>query len=488
MKSRWTLRSVRLAIIAMMIAAITAVAYESHTRSFTAGFLYLLPILWISFRWGWFEATIASVLAVGCLDYFFTKPLLHFYMADSQDWIAIAGFESVVLVISQLAHRLREHAFTNTLQRDRLEKLYEMSKAILVLNRREEVGRQIVAHILDIFHVDGVALWEAREAHFSAAGVSEMPIDEVKSVYFNNSFQDDFLHGSFKRTLHLGSRPIGAISIVGMPDDLMDSRSIDALASLCAVALERAQAFLKESEAEAETRSEQLRSSVLDGLAHAFKTPLATIQTASSGILAMDHLSAAQEELVIIMNQEAIRLAALTNKVLRTARLDGREMNVAYCELMPMSFVERCKNKCEKDLAKHPLRIAVADLSNRRLWADEELLGMALAELLDNASKYAEPNTPISLHVAATDTETVISVHNEGSYVAPAERERVFDRFYRSPSSKYKAPGTGIGLSVAKRIVEAHHGRIWIEGELETGTTVVLTVPHLSRGASCRNL
>ena len=483
MQSRWTLRLARVAILAMVIAAITAIAYESHTNSFTAGFLYLLPILWISFRWGWFEATIASVLAVGCLDYFFTKPLLQFYMADSQDWIAIAGFESVVLVVSQLAHRLREHASTNTLQRDRLEKLYEMSKAILVLDRGEEVGRQIVALIVDIFHVDGVALWEATEAHFSAAGIVELTVDEVKSTYFKASFEDDFVQGSFKRTLHLGTRPIGALLIVGMPDDLMDSRSIDALASLCAIALERAQAFLKESESEAEKRSEQLRSSVLDGLAHAFKTPLATIQTASSGILTMGHLSTAQEELVIIMNQEAIQLAALTNKVLRTARLDGREMKIVYRELIPTSLVERCKNKCEKDLAKHPLQIAIADLSNHHLWADEELLGMALAELLDNASKYAEPDTPISLHVAATDTETVISVHNEGSYVAPAERERVFDRFYRSPSSKYKAPGTGIGLSVAKRIVEAHHGRIWIEGELQTGTTVFLALPHLSKGA-----
>lgn len=483
MHSRLTLRPARVAILAMAIAAITTVAYESHTKSFTAGFLYLLPILWISFRWGWFEATIASVVAVGCLDYFFTEPLLRFYIADAQDWIAIAGFESVVLVVSQLAHRIREQASMNTLQRDRLEKLYEMSKAILVLDRREEAGRQIVALIVNIFHVNGVALWKAREACFSAAGVVEITVDEVRSTYFKDSFEDDFVHGSFKRTLHLGSRPIGALCIVGMPDNLMDSRSIDALASLCAIALERAQAFLNESEAEAEKRSEQLRSSVLDGLAHAFKTPLATIQTASSGILAMDHLSAAQEELVIIMNQEAIQLAALTNKVLRTARLDGKEMKVAYRELMPMSFVERCKNKCEKDLAKHTLRIAMLDLSNRHLWGDEELLGMALAELLDNASKYAEPDTAITLHVAATDTETVISVHNEGSYVAPAERERVFDRFYRSPSSKYKAPGSGIGLSVAKRIVEAHHGRIWIEGELETGTTVFLTLPHLSRGA-----
>ena len=483
MPSRWTLRSVRVLVLATVLAGITVVAYESHARSFLAGFVYLLPVLWIAFHWGWFEATVASVLAVGCLDYFFTEPLLQLYMADSQDWVALAGFESVVLVVSRLSHRLREHAATNTLQRDRLGRLYELSKGILALNRREEVGHQVVALIVDLFHVKGVALWEAREARFSAFGALQPEVDEVRSIYFEDAFEDDFLHGSFKRTLHLASRPIGALSIVGMPSDSMDSRSVDALALLCALALERAQAFLSESEAEAEKRSEQLRSSVLDGLAHAFKTPLATIQTASSGILAMDRLSRPQIELANIMNQEAIQLAALTNKVLRTARLDGSEMKVAYRELMPISFVEGCKRKCERDFARHPLRIAIEELGDRQLWADEELLGMALAELLDNASKYAEPETPIYLKIAATDTELVISVRNEGSYIAPSERERVFDRFYRSPSSKYKVPGTGIGLSVAKRIVEAHHGRIWIEGELDTGTTVFLTVPHLTRGA-----
>ncbi len=483
MHLRWIRRSIRLVLVAIVTAAITAVAYESHTKSFVAGFLYLLPILWISFRWGWLEATIASTLAVGCLDYFFTEPLLHFYMADIQDWIAIAGFESVVLVVSRLAHHLREHASTNTLQRTRLEKLYEMSNAVLIIDRREEVGPQIVGLVVNIFDVQGVALWEAREVHFSAAGKAEIACDEVRYAFLKEAFEDDFIHGSFKRTLYLGTRPIGALALLGMPDDLMDSRSVDALASLCAVALERTQAFLKESEAEAEKRSEQLRSGVLDGLAHAFKTPLATIQTASSGLLAMDHLSAAQEELVTIMNQEAMQLADLTNRVLRTARLDGREMKIKYRELLPASFIDRCSEEYRQNLAQHTLRVSVAEMGRHRLWADEELLRMALAEILDNASKYGEPATPIQLDVAATESETVFSVHNEGSYVVPSERERVFDRFYRSPALKYRAPGTGIGLSVAKRIIDAHHGRIWIEGEKETGTTIFLTVPHLSRGA-----
>ena len=76
-----------------------------------------------------------------------------------------------------------------------------------------------------------------------------------------------------------------------------------------------------------------------------------------------------------------------------------------------------------------------------------------------------------------------MSVQNEGSFIPPEERLRIFQRFYRSPGSQHKASGTGIGLSVTKRIAEAHRGRVWVESDLETGTTLFFALPHLRKGA-----
>jgi len=102
-------------------------------------------------------------------------------------------------------------------------------------------------------------------------------------------------------------------------------------------------------------------------------------------------------------------------------------------------------------------------------------------QFLDNASKYANPRSPITLRITATDTEVVFSVQNEGSFVPPEERLRIFQRFYRSPGSQHRAPGTGIGLSVAKRIAEAHTGRVWVESDSEASTSFFFALPRISK-------
>jgi two-component system sensor histidine kinase KdpD len=126
------------------------------------------------------------------------------------------------------------------------------------------------------------------------------------------------------------------------------------------------------------------------------------------------------------------------------------------------------------------LRIIHETLDNY-VWADIRLLEMAILQLLDNASKYASPRSPITLCVTSTDTEVVFNVHNEGSYIAPEERLRIFQRFYRSPGTQHRAPGTGIGLSVAKRIAEAHTGRLWVESDSETSTTFFFALPRIRK-------
>jgi two-component system, OmpR family, sensor histidine kinase KdpD len=484
MKRLWIKRLWRALATAPIVTVVTVVAYGCHAKAFVAGFLYLLPIMLIAFGWGIFEASVASVLAVGCLDYFFTEPLFHFYMSDPQDWVALTSFEAIVLIVSRFAERLKHHATETNDQRERIEKLYLMSRDILLMDRRKEIGAQLVNLIVDLFQLDGIALWDAREAQLSTAGNHEISADEVRATYLHEYYENDFAHGVFKRVLMIGTRPIGALCLASAAGDgRVDSRSVDAIASLSAIALERAHSFMAESSAEAAKWSEQLRSTVLDGLAHAFKTPLATIQTASSGLLEISSLERAQQELVSLINQEAIHLANLTTQVLQTAKLDEKQLKVDYQEVILEPFLDLCREENRLDLAEHALNVSVGNLAGRHIWADARLLQMALAQLLDNASKYASVSSPITLRVVATDAETVFSVHNEGSYIAPAERPRVFKRFYRSPGSEYRAPGTGIGLSVAKRIAEAHRGRVWIESDPETGTTFFLTLPHLCKEA-----
>jgi two-component system sensor histidine kinase KdpD len=112
---------------------------------------------------------------------------------------------------------------------------------------------------------------------------------------------------------------------------------------------------------------------------------------------------------------------------------------------------------------------------------DRALLAMILAQYIDNARKYSALNTPIEIAVRKSRTEVLISVHNFGSTIRIEDRERVFDRFYRSADLKDSVPGTGIGLSVVRKAAEAHHGHVWVISDDKEGTTFFLSLPISAR-------
>lgn len=466
-----------------IVPLVTGAIYLSHGKALTAGLIELVLVMLIAFRWGFLEAAVTAVLAVACLDYFYMPPIFSLYERDPQDWISSGIFVTLALTAGHFADRIKQKAIQTESERTRLEKLYLTSRDILMLDRRDEVGTQLTRLIADTFQVHAVALWDARELRMDKAGNGVIPDDEVRATYFHELSENDPVSCTFKRVLRLGTRPVGAIYIAcPSSGSCLDPRSVDAIASLSAIALERAHSFAAESSAEAAKRSEQLRSTVLDGLAHAFKTPLATIQSASSGLLEINRLDCPERDLVSLIDEQATRLAKLTNQVLRTAELDQRQLEVDHERISLDRLFQFCRTEASDTLTDHLLH-TIDETSDGYVWADNRLLEMALLQLLDNASKYASPGSPITLRVTSTDTEVVLNVQNEGSFVAPEERLRIFQRFYRSPGSQHKAPGTGIGLSVAKRIAEAHTGRVWVESDSEATTTFFFALPRIRKEA-----
>jgi len=474
-------RSTRILASASMVTAITWIAYAVHAKAFIAGFLYLILLLPIAFQWGFLEATVASLMAIACLDYFFTQPYLNFSMSDPQDWLALGTFEVVVLVVSRLADRLRHHAAQAASHEASLDRLYTLSKELLVVDRVQPVGAQLARLIADVFELPAVALWTASDARLDVAGPQSVSEADILALSTGENPPDDQPQGRFVRSLSLGSRTLGALCFVSAPsDNQIDARTADAIASLVATAMESQRAFLAESRATASRQTERLRAAVLDGLAHTLKTPLATIQTASSGLLEMHRLDPIEEELVATIQKEAEHLSDLTNQALQTAKIDAAHVKIKRERILLEPFLQSDWKRFAQGLEDERLKIQHVD-PDCAVWADAKLLQLAVAQFLDNAAKYAEPGSPISLCVKVTDSEAIFSVHNLGSYIAPEQRERIFERFYRSPESRYRAPGTGLGLAVAKEIAEAHRGRVWLESEPHLGATFFLGLPHNPR-------
>lgn len=464
-----------------VLILVTAISYKWQVSQLTAGLIDLLLVLITAFRWGFIEAAVASICALASLDFFFMPPIHSFHEENPKDWVASAIFLLIALFFSQFADRLRAQTVAADHERTRLERLYLTSRDIIMLDRRQEVGTPLAHLIHDTFNVDAVAIWDAREPRMYRAGSDFIPEDGIRATYFSDTPETDIFSHRFKRVLRLGTRPVGALYIAASSDDnYVDSKSVDAIASLAALALERAHSFIAESDAEASRRSEQLRSSILDGLAHAFKTPLATIQTASSGLLEIPHLGPTERELATLIDDAALRLGRLTEKVLLTSGIPEAALKIDYQKINLCQFLEQCRECFIPILQGHRL-LLLREASVGHVWADCQLLQMALFQMVDNAAKYARVASPITMRVHSIDSGVVFSVQNEGSYIPPEERLRIFQRFYRSQDAQYRASGTGIGLSVTKQIAEAHHGNVWAESVPGLDTTFFLELPQIQK-------
>ena len=235
-----------------------------------------------------------------------------------------------------------------------------------------------------------------------------------------------------------------------------------AIASLVAVALERGHAFDRQCHAEAARHSEQLRTAVLESLAHEFKTPLTIIHTVSSGLLAAGDLSDTHTELVTLIDKQSRKLNDLASRLLSAGNLDAAE------------FQPQCEALFVSDLVTAAIGTVCPEESRGRfdcsiprdevpVLADRKLMSTALAQLVDNAIKYSEPDSPIGIAVALVNQEVTVTIESHGDPIPPADCERVFDRFYRAAGSPSRPPGTGLGLSIVRRIVDAHRGRVWAE-------------------------
>jgi signal transduction histidine kinase len=108
---------------------------------------------------------------------------------------------------------------------------------------------------------------------------------------------------------------------------------------------------------------------------------------------------------------------------------------------------------------------------------DEQLLSMALSQLIDNALKYSQPETGMTVAAERKGLDALISVHNFGSTIPEADLERIFERFYRSRDVSRRVSGTGLGLSITRKIALAHGGRVWASSDETRGTTFYLSLP-----------
>src|SRR5450631_1526146 len=257
-------------------------------------------------------------------------------------------------IVSRLSSREQRHARDAVLQRTSLEKLYELSRSTLLLDLHQPPSRQLAQLIYQIFNAAGVALFDADSGQSELVGSwSPEETNLARSVYLQDSGNDDHRTQTYERVLRLGATSIGSLVIRGE----CKSVTINALASLTEIAFERYRSFEKESRAESASQGEQLRTAVLDALAHAFKTPLTAIRTASSGLLEIAGLTAAQAGLVTLIDDESSMLNDLCTRLLQTAKLEVESLGIRKDEILVSEMVDEVVTECSHRDPSHKLQV-----------------------------------------------------------------------------------------------------------------------------------
>ena len=389
----------------------------------------------------------------------------HAFIILALMWIAL-----IVGHLSSRASFLSRKAQAN---RTEAEKLYQLTLNTAQLDLHRKPGPQLAAMVQSIFDVDSVAIFDADLDEVYRAGEWFSSLEErVRNIYFFETVHDDHQTGLVRRVLRMGNLPVGALLLRGSISELTGN----AIAALIAISFDRYHAFANESRTESARKAEQLRTTVLDSLAHAYKTPLTAIQAASTGLAEMGSLTLAQSGLVALIDEQAELLNNLTTRLLRTSRLEAEDLALHEESVAVAPLIDDVVAQVREQLTGISVKVAVTreDLA---ICCDRNLLAAMLTQFVDNAGKYANAGTIVTIQAAEQPSEVVFSIHNLGPVIPAADHERIFDRYFRSSIPANKAPGTGIGLSVAKRAAQAHGGHVWVTSDRAHGTTFFASLP-----------
>jgi K+-sensing histidine kinase KdpD len=250
--------------------------------------------------------------------------------------------------------------------------------------------------------------------------------------------------------------------------------------------VELQEAFERASEAEALRRSERIKSALLDAVTHDLRTPLTSIK-ASATLLLEDgeqteaFTPAEQKTMLRLISDDADRLDSFVESIVDLARIEAGHIRLSRNWGSVEEIIEAALARAEPLMREHQLKV-LAENELPVIRVDARAVAEVIYTLLDNATKYAPAGTCITIKAnRAADEMVQISVGDEGSGIQPDLRQRVFEKFVHiggAPIGSGRPEGIGMGLSIAKGIVDAHGGLIWIgEGEGATGAEVNFTVP-----------
>jgi len=462
-----------LGIVASIVAFYHKVLSVNAT---TVALTLLLAILAISTLWGMAVSIPMSLAAMVAFNYYFLPPIGTLTVADPQNWVALVTFLAVAIIGSHLATRARQQSEEASARQRDIEKLYAFSRDLLESGNVMELLNRIPAQIVKTFEVGAAALFLAdkQKVYRSGPVVPRLDTDTLKSVLAREEPVLDTPNSLCFVPVRIGVRPIGSLGISGRALSL---QTLEAIGTLVAIAMAHARAVEQLGQTEAARQGEQLRTALLDAVTHALRTPLTSIKASVTNLLSNEALVDGQKhELLTIINEETDRLNRLVGEAGEMARLDAGEVEL---ELKPHpieELINAALEHCKGALGNRAVNIQVSQ-GLPPVRADLARAREVLVHLIENANQYSSANQPITITAEANGDAVVTSVADRGDGIDDLEQALIFEKFYRGKNQRYSIEGTGMGLPIAKAIVEAHGGSINLMSQRGHGSVFSFTLP-----------
>jgi two-component system sensor histidine kinase KdpD len=462
----------------LIIAAITALYRKElpTVNQTTVALSFLLAILAVSAAWGMAVSAFMSVVAMLAFNYFFLPPVGRLTVADPQNWVALLAFLVTAIVGSQLSNRIRKEADVAHRRRIEIEQLYTFSQKLLGEGNVIQLLNAIPNHIVEAFEAGAASVFLAEKQKFYRSGFGTLQLEEeqLKTAFDREEPLIDGAKSFSYAPIRLGMKSIGSFGISG---PRMSRQTLEAVGTLLGIAIERARAVEQLSKTEADRQSERLKSALLDSITHNFRTPLTSIKASVTSLLSERPPKAEQgRELLEIMDEECDRLNRLIEDAAEMARLEAGEVELRFAPVAVRELVEAAMENCKFALGDRKIELQIQD-GLPRVRADLARAKEVLVQLLENANLYSQKSKPIVVSAEANGNSVLISVADQGPGIDALEQGLIFDKFYRGKDQRAVVQGTGMGLSIAKAIVEAHGGSIALTSQLGHGSVFSFMLP-----------
>ncbi|MGZ3314586.1 MAG: sensor histidine kinase [Caulobacteraceae bacterium] len=463
----------RYAITLLLVGFVTlaAVLFDRLTQAPNLSLVFVLPVVIAAVSFGWGPSLMAAVLGALAFNFFLIAPRYTLRIADPANAWAFVLLLAVAALVSAMAAQARAKAEEAGRSAEQALVLRAMAQDLVGATDRSAIAAAGARALNRLFQAPAAVLLDGEDAMTTASAggavLSEADYESARwalaarlparaDAYPVENADYDFWPVTTAQRL-------GAVLGVkfsargdGRPEEA--DRLVDIVAGYLSVALDRDHFATRALQNQIEIASQRLKGDLLAAVSHDLKTPLSTVLFTLQSLQRFDgqHDKATRGELLALAERETERLSGMVANLLNMGRLEEGAVVVHKAPLHAADLILGALAQAAPALGG---RAVVREGEDQQLLADPQLAQTALANLLENAGKYAPAATGIHIRTGADGAEGWIEVADEGPGF-PEPIEPLFGKFVRGVDGDGRAPGTGLGLAIARGFAEAQGGRV----------------------------